>query len=98
MKNEHPSNRIQIAKMMLTRLERLSADSVWQHRSSGVRGSMIKFFEKLERKSPPIILLDESEQEQLTQLMEYAHSILKNAASEIPDPEERKRFLELDSQ
>ena len=34
--------------MLAERLERISADSIWAHRASGVRGSLIKFLDKLE--------------------------------------------------
>ena len=35
-------------KLVLARLERISADSVWAHRASGVRGALLRAVEDLE--------------------------------------------------
>jgi hypothetical protein len=37
----------QQATLCISRLERLSADSIWAHRASGVRGALIKSLEEL---------------------------------------------------
>ncbi len=39
---------IQLIKLLLTRLERVSVDSYWAHRASGVRGSLLRALEKVE--------------------------------------------------
>lgn len=39
--------------MLTERLERISADSVWAHRASGVRGSLLRMLEEGERGHPP---------------------------------------------
>ena len=39
---------IQTLKLLLARLERISADSVTAHRASGVRGAMLKALDRLE--------------------------------------------------
>ncbi len=39
---------IQMLQMLLTRLERVSVDSYWAHRASGVRGSLLRTLELLE--------------------------------------------------
>jgi len=36
------------AHQLLVRLERLSADSYWAHRASGLRGSLLKCVEQIE--------------------------------------------------
>jgi hypothetical protein len=41
----HESGLIQI---LLTRLERISADSYWAHRASGIRGSLLRAQSRLE--------------------------------------------------
>ena len=41
-------NPLPLIRLLLARLERISADSVWAHRASGVRGSLFKALEKLE--------------------------------------------------
>ena len=35
----------ELAWMLIARLERLSADSYWAHRASGVRGSLLRWVE-----------------------------------------------------
>jgi hypothetical protein len=37
------------AKLVIYRLERISADSVWAHRSSGQRGALLKWVESFEK-------------------------------------------------
>ena len=39
---------IQMLQLLLARLERVSVDSYWAHRASGVRGSLLRTLEKLE--------------------------------------------------
>lgn len=39
---------LQLLQMLLTRLERVSVDSYWAHRASGVRGSLLRAVEALE--------------------------------------------------
>ncbi len=43
---------MQILQMVLTRLERVSVDSYWAHRASGVRGSLLRALERLEAGQP----------------------------------------------
>jgi len=39
--------------MLTERLERISADSVWAHRASGVRGSLLRLLEEEEKGYEP---------------------------------------------
>ncbi len=39
---------IQMLQMLLMRLERVSVDSYWAHRASGVRGSLLRALELME--------------------------------------------------
>jgi hypothetical protein len=41
-------NPLPLIRLLLARLERISADSVWAHRASGVRGALFKALEILE--------------------------------------------------
>ena len=41
--------RLEQAVQLLARLERVSADSVWAHRSSGYRGSLLKWIDRSEQ-------------------------------------------------
>ena len=63
------------AKMLLSRLERLSADSTWAHQASGLRGSLIRSLEAKE------------EQSKLENLIAQGYELLEKAAREIPDRE-----------
>jgi len=36
---------VEQAEILVSRLERISADSVWAHRSSGLRGSLLRLLE-----------------------------------------------------
>jgi hypothetical protein len=42
-------NRLDQARQLLARLERVSADSIWAHRSSGYRGSLLKWIDHTEK-------------------------------------------------
>jgi hypothetical protein len=43
-------DRLDQAQQLIQRLERISADSVWAHRSSGYRGSLLKWIDQAEKK------------------------------------------------
>lgn len=71
---------IQQAEILLDRLERLSADSTWAHRASGIRGALIR---SLPRNQTAVF-----DQEKLSALLEQGFKILILAAKEIPDHRE----------
>jgi hypothetical protein len=64
-----------VTSLLLERLERISADSIWAHQASGVRGSLLRIVQQLENGQ-------ESEHPQMKRLMSYAFQILENAARE----------------
>ena len=66
---------IQLAGLLLMRLERVSVDSYWAHRASGVRGGLLRALEKIEAGQP----VDESA---LKRLMDKGFQILEQAARE----------------
>ena len=71
-----------LLRMIVLRLERLSADSRWSHIASGYRGSMIKLLDHLERQSVPT-----SEDTQHVEfLIDKGLELLTNAAREMGDP------------
>ena len=39
---------LELTRLLLARLERISADSYWAHRASGIRGSLLRALEMLE--------------------------------------------------
>lgn len=67
--------------MLTRRLERLSVDSHWARRASGVRGSLIKALSAAETGAPPPAA-------DLDVLIERSFEILSKAAREIPDREQ----------
>ena len=72
--------RIDLLRMLTTRLERLSVDSAWARRASGLRGSLIKALSAADEGTPPTA-------EHLDLLIERSFEILSKAAREIPDAE-----------
>ena len=69
-----------LARRLIARLERLSADSFWAHRASGVRGALLRSLEQVERSPSPKTL------QQLERLVEHGYTILTHAAREIEEP------------
>jgi len=45
---ESPPENEKIIRLLLPRLERISVDSYWAHRASGVRGALTKILERME--------------------------------------------------
>ena len=45
---EFPESNEKLIRMLLPRLERISVDSYWAHRASGVRGALTKLLEEIE--------------------------------------------------
>jgi len=68
------------ARLLVQRLGRLSADSVWAHRASGVRASLDKFLTRLEAGLADV--------DQLAPLLQRGTEILEKAAQTIPAPDE----------
>jgi hypothetical protein len=69
---------IDTAHSVCAMLERLSADSIWAHRASGMRGSLFKTLEQIET--------DEDSQEHITdldRLVQAGFALLEKAAREI---------------
>lgn len=61
--------------LLLARLEKISADSIWAHRASGVRGSLLRIVEQLEDGQ-------QVESLKMKRLMSYGFQILESAAKE----------------
>ena len=78
--------RLDQARMIVQRLERLSADSAWAHISSGYRGSLLKVIDRLERFHDPEIASKE-DVHLLDFLIDQGFDLLTKAALEIGDPE-----------
>ena len=78
------TNQIELLRLLASRLERLSVDSHWARRASGLRGNIIKVLEEAE--SEETITSD-----RLDLLTASAFDLLRRAARDIPDIE---AFLE----
>jgi hypothetical protein len=71
---------LELLRLLASRLERLSADSHWARRASGLRGNIIKIIEMADTgKTIPVRRLD--------LLTNSAFDILRRAAEDIPDLE-----------
>ena len=64
---------LQLLRLLLARLERVSVDSYWAHRASGIRGSLLRALEKVEAGGA----VDEYE---ISGLMAKGFQILERAA------------------
>lgn len=69
---------IELLRLLAARLERLSADSRWARRASGLRGNLLKVLEEAD--SGQLVA-----QDRLDLLTGRAFEILRLAAHEIPD-------------
>jgi len=79
---------IDYARMLISRLERLSVDSHWAHRASGLRGSLLRALDRLEMAvSQGETDNIEVERQQLKDLIELGADILKKGAREIKGDE-----------
>jgi hypothetical protein len=76
MSNADP---LDLLRLLAERLERLSVDSRWARRASGLRGNIVKVLE--EAGSVDVA------PERITLLIDRSFEILRAAAAEIPDIE-----------
>ena len=66
---------LDLIRLLLARLERISVDSYWAHRASGIRGSLLGVLEKLEEGQP-------FQRSRLEALLAQGFDILEKAAIE----------------
>lgn len=78
--------RFDMARMIVQRLERLSADSAWAHIASGYRGSFLRLIERLEELSE-IEQATPQDAAGLDFLIDQGLDLLAKAARELGDPE-----------
>jgi hypothetical protein len=71
---------VELLRLLVSRLERLSADSHWARRASGVRGNLLKVLEEIDSGQS-------MDPKRLDLLVEHAFDLLRRAAREIPDQE-----------
>jgi len=71
-----------MARLLIARLERLSVDSYWAHQASGLRRSLMRCVDELEKMPPQA----EESHRRLERLMRRGFDILERAARELGDP------------
>lgn len=78
--DEEIAPRVKLLRMLVSRLERLSVDSIWARRANGLRGSLVKALEAADENRPPSA-------SHLDQLINHSFEMLSRSAREIPDAE-----------
>ena len=68
-----------LARLLSTRLERLSVDSSWARRASGVRGALLKAIEAVETGEADL----EQNRLRLEKLIRLGFEMVENAAREL---------------
>ncbi len=76
--------RVELLRLLVNRMERLSADSHWARRAGGVRGNLLKVLDEIDGGQGV-------EAERMDLLIDHAFELLRRAAMEIPDLEEWRR-------
>jgi hypothetical protein len=84
--NDRLASTVQLAKLLLPRLERLSPDSTWAHWASGTRGALIRLLEKIEaegyaERAPSAMQVEDLER--LAQLVEISFDLLEKSARDL---------------
>jgi hypothetical protein len=72
---EFPEPSEKLIHLLLARLERISVDSYWAHRASGVRGALTKLLERIE-------MGETVDPDSLQTNLQVGFEILKRAAEE----------------
>ena len=68
-------NSLSLVHLLIARLERISADSFWAHRASGIKGSLLRILERSEKGYP-------MRRVELKRMMDLGFLILEKAAKE----------------
>jgi len=66
---------LELIRLLLARLERVSVDSYWAHRASGVRGALLRIVDEIESQRDP-------DHNMLESLCKTGFQILERAAGE----------------
>jgi len=74
---------LEAARLLTFRLARLSVDSTWARRSSGLRGSLLKEVDRLENLQQQGRALDDETLQPLDALVSRGFEIIEAAAREI---------------
>jgi hypothetical protein len=83
LKQDEIEKLIEASRLLVSRLERLSADSMWAHRASGVRGALLRSIENLGKPGAPNDLLAADELLRLEINVKNGFTLLEKAALEL---------------
>ncbi len=78
---------VEEARLLISRLERLSADSIWARRASGCRGALLKLLDEagvLAVGSDLILAENGLDAGRLKNLMARGYELIERSAREIP--------------
>lgn len=70
---------LELVGRLVDRLEHLSVDSIYAHRASGLRGSLLRYIEHLETGEK----MGDEDQTKMDELIQYGYRIIELAAKEI---------------
>lgn len=71
-------------QILIPRLERMSADSIWARRASGYRGSLLRWVERMQAYGPSNpSALDEAERVEFEHAVRKSYELLESAAREL---------------
>jgi hypothetical protein len=84
METQSLDQQITVARDVVYKMERISADSTWAHSSSGYRGSLWRAIDRMEIARETSSGLPEEEMQRIAQLIERSYELLILAAREIP--------------
>ena len=90
---QRAGDRYEWARFLVAKLERLSADSIWAHRASGLRGALLRAIEEFDQSGASTdrsgVGSGDQRIDEFDRLIAAGFDILEKAAREIPDPEDR---------
>ena len=77
-------------RLLVSRLERLSADSFWAHRASGLRGSLLRILDQVDSQGYAgwCSVQDPASLSRLAAMLTAGYAMLARAAREIRVPED----------
>jgi hypothetical protein len=82
MRDDH-EHMIEQTRLLVQRLERISADSTWARRSSGQRGALLRWLERLEKEEQGELPAPSNGEMELFQLLiDTSFDLLEKAARE----------------
>jgi hypothetical protein len=80
---DREKNLLEQARLLVSRLERISVDSIWSRRSSGHRGALLRWIARLEaEETPHQPPLTSHDLDHLQSLIEAGFQFLEKAAKE----------------